>query len=602
MKISRIRASQLFISVILLAFIIFEQGCIPPLSSSIPITRLASSGFITRAGSRLMLNGQPFRFAGANIHWLALDDSMNYPSQFRVNDALDAAKEMGLTVIRSHDLGISTGCSSCIEPSLGIFNETALKHVDYVIKAAGDRGLHLIIPLTDNYHYPAGGKHNFTDWRGISHENQFYSNAQVIGDFETYIRTLLNRVNSYTGIAYKDDPTILAWETGNELQPTTSWTQTISTYIKSIDRQHLVVDGRSGIDANAARLTNVDILSNHYYPKNIARMNADAQAAQKLGKAFIVGEFDWNDANGGDPLSSFLASVQANLAVTGDAFWELWSHDDQYGYVSEDQYTLHYPGDTPLMRSSVQLLRGYAYQMNNQAVPPNSVPGTPMLETVIRNGSSNTLIWRGTAIAASYSVERSTVSPSGPWTVICNQCASDTTTPWLDAQLPAGPLWYRVVPYNVSGVAGTPSVSYQAGATGMMIDDLNDWSKVYLHSNHLTFDTANPQYMRGDASRVARITATHEFVIWKVANMVSFQAVSYFWPTESVSSFSFYTSGDGTQWTAVAPGVVSVYGDWQQYIYTLQGLSGVNYVQVVWNNTTGQPWNPNLGAVSILSA
>ncbi len=127
-----------------------------------------------------MLNGQPFRFAGANIHWLALDDSTNYPSQFRVDDALDAAQEMGLTVIRSHDLGISSGCPNCIEPSLHVFNETALEHVDYIIKAAADRGLRLIIPLTDNWRYPAGGKHNFTGWRGISEENQFYSNPQVI--------------------------------------------------------------------------------------------------------------------------------------------------------------------------------------------------------------------------------------------------------------------------------------------------------------------------------------------------------------------------------------------------------------------------------------
>ncbi len=50
-------------------------------------------------------------------------------------------------------------------------------------------------------------------------------------------------------------------------------------------------------------------------------MNADASAAAKAGKAFIVGEFDWNDANGGDSLNSFLASVQANPAVAGDVFW-----------------------------------------------------------------------------------------------------------------------------------------------------------------------------------------------------------------------------------------------------------------------------------------
>src|SRR5439155_14072295 len=43
----------------------------------------SSIGFVTRTGSQLMLNGRPFRFAGANMHWLALDDSTTYPSQFR---------------------------------------------------------------------------------------------------------------------------------------------------------------------------------------------------------------------------------------------------------------------------------------------------------------------------------------------------------------------------------------------------------------------------------------------------------------------------------------------------------------------------------------
>src|SRR5207302_10580776 len=140
-------------------------------------------------------------------------------------------------------------------------------------------------------------------------KNQFCYNAQVISDFETYISTLLNHVNTYTGVAYKNDPTMMAWETGNELKPPTSWTRTITTYIKSIDSNHLVVDGRSGIDPNAASLINVDIVSNHYYPKRTSQLEDDTKAAQKARKAFIVGEFDWNDANGGDTLSSFLSTI-----------------------------------------------------------------------------------------------------------------------------------------------------------------------------------------------------------------------------------------------------------------------------------------------------
>ena len=441
--------------IIVTAFVIFSKGWVSQIFSSNQKSSEALSGFVTRSGTQLMLNGHPFRFAGANMHWLPFDDSTSYTSQFRVNDGLDTASEMGISVVRSHNLGISVGCSNCIEPQLGVFNETALVHDDYVIKEARDHGIRLIIPLTDNWHFPEGGKHTFTDWRGISDENQFYYNTQVISDFELYISTLLNHVNTYTGIAYKNDPTIMAWETGNELDPPTRWTQTISTYVKSIDRNHLVVDGRSGVDPNAASLTNVDIVSHHYYPKKISMLMNDAKAAKKAGKAFIVGEFDWNDANGGDTLSKFLSAIESYPTVSGDLFWELWSHDDQYGYTrGEIQFTLHYPGDSAAMRASVQLLRSHAYRMRQLSVPAESIPGVPLIVLALRNTPYNVLEWRGTAMAASYTIERFYAQGTGPWTVICDKCATDNSTPWEDTTSPAGTVWYRVTAYNLSGVAG----------------------------------------------------------------------------------------------------------------------------------------------------
>ncbi len=604
MKTIRIFWLQLLIVtslIIAIALAIFAKGLV---SQSFSFTTAPSSGtsigFVTRSGSRLMLNGYVFRFAGANMHWLALDDATTYPSTFRVNDGLDAAKEMGLTVIRSHSLGVSTGCSNCIEPKLGVFNKTALEHVDYAIKAAKDRGMRLIIPLTDNWHYPTGGKHNFTDWRGISDENQFYYNPQVLRDFETYISTLLNHVNIYTGVAYKNDPTIMAWETGNEIDPPITWTQIISSYIKNIDRNHMVVDGRTGVNLNVTSLVNVDIVSDHYYPKSISALERDVAAAKRAGKVFIVGEFDWNDANGGDPLNSFLAAIESNSGIAGDAFWELWSHGDEYGYVSNDpQYTLHYPGDSAAMRVSVGRLRTHAYIMRGMRVPTNSPPGSPLIQVVIRGGPQNVLIWRGATLAANYTIERSTSSTHGPWTVICNKCITDTNTPWTDITTPAGAVWYRMIAYNVSGAAGTPSNPYQASSGSMIVDNLSDWSKVYKHSSNLTFDTTNSDYMHGDPSRAVRTTSTNEWIIWKQVGMTSFQAIVYFWLGEPVSHFSIYISADGKTWSLSKPVVRGIEGNWLEYIYTLNALTNVNYIKVMWNNTNGQAWNPELGEVTI---
>ena len=593
---------------IILSFIIGPNSIsvVQTKTNKIPVPRpTVSNGFVTRAGTQLLINGQPLRFAGVNMPWLPFGDALLYTPQFQIDDALATAQEMGLTVVRSHDLGVATGCSNCIEPSLGVFNETALEHDDYVIKEAQEHRIHLIIPLTDNYHYPAGGKHNFTDWRGISDENQFFYNTQVIQDFEQDIRVLLNHVNIYTGVAYKKDPTIMAWETGNELYPSTRWTQTISTFIKSIDQHHLVIDGSARIDPNAASLTNVDIVSNHYYPKSIARLTSDATLANKARKVFIVGEFDWNDANKGDSLSKFLAAIEANHFIAGDVFWELWPHDDHYGYVpGEIRYMLHYPGDSAAMRMSTQLLRAYAYKMRGLSVPAASLPSAPMITMGLRDGQKVILTWRGTAGAASYTIERSAVSANGPWTVICNKCATDNITPWVDTASPTGPLWYRVRAYNLSGVAGNPSTAYQVApdreSMNTMIDNLSDWSKTYAHSDNLYPDSTNSQYMNNDTTRVARATPTHEWIIWKQDNMVSFQAISYFWPYEPPSHFSFYTSADGNMWTPATPTIGMFHGAWSEYIYTLDGLSGVNYVKIVWNNTSGHYWEPQLGQVTIV--
>ncbi len=424
------------------------------------------SYFVTRTGPQLFLYEKPFRFSGANIYWLGLDENVNgvdYPTPFRVDDALTTAQQMGATVVRSHTLGISTGCPLCLEPTLGVFNETAFQHVDYAIKSAKDHGIRLIIPLTDNWHYYHGGKHTFTDWRGIRDEKQFYSNATVIGDFEQYISHVLNRVNSYTGIAYKNDPTILGWETGNGLVAPQGWVQTMASYIKSLDANHLVVDGSCGESYDSSlfqddlSLDDVDIYTGQYYPMNIFALHKQADLARDADKVYIAEEYGWNNKGGGDSLSSFLSAIRSNTAIAGDLFWSLFSHNDTFGYVQHnDGYALRYPGDTDDMRDRTQVLRQHAFTMQGVAVPVQEITGTPVIVT-----ATSRLEWRGVAGAYKCTIERSTTGREGDWKVICNQCATDNDTPWIDKTRPKGPVWYRIKAYSLSGIAGSYSLPYQ---------------------------------------------------------------------------------------------------------------------------------------------
>jgi hypothetical protein len=47
----------------------------------------------------------------------------------------------------------------------------------------------------------------------------FYTDPRVIGGFKQYIKALLNHVNRYTGVALKEDPAIMGWETGKCVRP-----------------------------------------------------------------------------------------------------------------------------------------------------------------------------------------------------------------------------------------------------------------------------------------------------------------------------------------------------------------------------------------------
>jgi mannan endo-1,4-beta-mannosidase len=91
---------------------------------------------------------------------------------------------------------------------------------DYAIYAAGKYGLRIILPLVDNFKYYHGSKYDFIKFRFADTSypgDAFYGNRAVIGAFTTYIQQIVTRVNPYNGLRYADDPTILAFETGNEL-------------------------------------------------------------------------------------------------------------------------------------------------------------------------------------------------------------------------------------------------------------------------------------------------------------------------------------------------------------------------------------------------
>lgn len=495
-----------------LAFLGFALAffTVPALAQPKAADAKLASDFVKRDGTSLRLAGKPFRFSGPNIEWLGLvgygphdRSGPRYPTHFEIDDAMDTAKAMGARVVRSQTMGDSIGCDLCIEPQLGVFNPTAFDSIDYAIKSAHDRGLRLIITLMgDCATCTLSGAGQYMKWLGKPDPKLFFTDPAVIAATKAHIAAVIGHRNAITGVAYKDDPTIMAWEncnlcglgvawttTSRDMKPYTPWVDMIGDHIRSLDRNHLYLDstGFFRFDKTALATRTPDMVTWEYYqhwdkhfPGQTTTVKSfvdDAAAVVASGKVYIVNEYGWDATNWKTryDFQALLATLEKDRNVSGDLFWALQAHTDNFGWQaipadtkdrafavageSGHWWSLYYGGLDTLANSAIdmrargELLRTHAFAIADLAVPPHPVPMTPVITTKGRG----LIGWRGSAGATAYSVQRRMRS-ADPWETICDRCATDADAPWIDPKAPdALGGRYRVIAFNADGVSSSPS-------------------------------------------------------------------------------------------------------------------------------------------------
>ncbi|KAF4627128.1 hypothetical protein G7Y89_g11026 [Cudoniella acicularis] len=369
---------------------------------------LARNSYVYRNGTTLRLQGDLWTANGANVYWLGLDENVtppagepyyapfkaSYPNPGRTTEVMTILVMMGAHLIRSQTLGISVGSPLSLMPSLGVFNEAAFEPMDWAIFQARQHGLRIIAPLTDDYDYYHGGKFTFLRWRGFNISGnakplpeattQFYTNSTIISDFKSYIQHLLLHVNPYTGLTYAEDPTIIGYETGNELNG-------INSVINKFEGpKKLCIDGTYGINTTHFSVPEIDMFSNHFYPLNNSLLTSDIASVQSANRVYLAGEIDWRDLSG-DSLRSFYDTIKKRKGdvVAGSIFWSLFGHEvpDCSKFVDHnDGLTLQYgnPNNTETVNSKISIIRQHYFAMQDVSVdsylpavacPHNYVPG-----------------------------------------------------------------------------------------------------------------------------------------------------------------------------------------------------------------------------------
>lgn len=353
-------------------------------------------GFVHRFGSKLYHKGRSFRLAGANNYYLM------YKSPLMVDDVLETAAANDFNVIRMWgfiDIGNQDGSNSVHGKADGqiyfqywdgagpAYNEgeDGLINLDYAVYKAGQLGLKLIIPLTNNWS-DFGGMDQYVRWAGGSYHDDFYTDPQIRQWYKNWIEYLLNRVNTYTGVKYRNDPTIMMWELGNEprckgsgvyppspnctTETLIEWADEMSSFIKTIDRHHLVSVGDEGFlcladgddwtnnctegaDSVAfAALPNIDMMSFHLYPDPWGKtpewgsdwIEQHLREARRLNKPAYLGEFGLHDKSIRNSVYKEWTDIVANHRGAGALYWILSGiQDDGTLYPDFDGHTVYCP-------------------------------------------------------------------------------------------------------------------------------------------------------------------------------------------------------------------------------------------------------------------
>ncbi|KAK2765501.1 hypothetical protein FQN54_008355 [Arachnomyces sp. PD_36] len=369
------------------------------------------NSYITREGAELQLNGERWTAGGANVYWLGLDENVvpppgepfyeptnsSYPTKGRITEVMNTMQALGGRTIRSQSLGVSVGNPLSLMPALGEWNEEAFETIDWTMYQARQHGIRIQMPLVDNYDYYHGGKFNFLRFRGIDIDSeadvldprvqQFYTNETIIGDFKSYIKKLITHVNPYTGLTYAEDPTVFAFETGNELSGPIfgdmdvpiEWTSDILNFVKDLAPHKLMVDGTYGVNQTHLDIPVVDIFSDHFYGPDNEKLQKGIDLVESVDKVYMVGEFDWTGNNPeADTLDDFFGLIEdrqelPNPVVSGTQLWSIFTHNvpDCESYVDHsDGYTLQYgnPANTEQNNTQIATVRKHLHRLKGETV------------------------------------------------------------------------------------------------------------------------------------------------------------------------------------------------------------------------------------------
>lgn len=271
-----------------------------------------SDGFVTVEDGRFMLDGEPYKYVGANFWYgTILASEGQGGDRARLARELDTLDSLGLRNLRilvgaEGRSGLPSHIEPVLQPAPGVYNDTLLAGLDYLLCELEKRRMKAVLYLGNAWEW-SGGYGEYLQWAGageapvpsvdgwpkyMEYVSQFVTNDSAKAMYADHVRHIVGRSNSLTGKKYSESPAIMSWQIANEPRPFadeskhafSEWIAETAALIKSIDPHHLVSVGSEGYNGCEGDIDlwkeihsypDVDYATIHIWPYNWSWITAE---------------------------------------------------------------------------------------------------------------------------------------------------------------------------------------------------------------------------------------------------------------------------------------------------------------------------------------
>ena len=242
---------------------------------TLPMMGQADKGkFVTVENGHFLKDGKPYYYVGTNFWYGAILGSEGQGGdRKRLVKELDYVKKIGIDNLRilvgsDGERGVTTKVEPTLQVKPGVYNDTILAGLDYLLMEMGKRNMVAVLYLNNSWEW-SGGYGFYLEHAGAGKQprpnedgypafmkamSKYATNKKAHQLFYNYVRFIVGRTNRYTGLKYSEDPAIMSWQIGNEprafdkavLPDFEQWLSEASALIRSLDSNHLISIGSEG--------------------------------------------------------------------------------------------------------------------------------------------------------------------------------------------------------------------------------------------------------------------------------------------------------------------------------------------------------------------